>query len=330
MPQGLSQGTNLVLYADDTKIWRQINSIDDHIILQNDIDYLNQWSIANKMKFHPSKCKVLTVSLSHLPPISFTYSLGHTNLVYSECEKDLGVDITPKLNWKSQCDRLYTKASQQLGIAKRNCFFVQDLKSRRALYLSLIRSQFENCSIIWRPTNDTLQNKLERIQKRAIKWILSEENRSYSSMEVYIKKCKEVDILPLSAKFDLNDLIFFHKIVYKLCPVELPSYLTFYQGYSRLRTTHLDSLSIVSSISPRVPQNVTSSRSSSNPLERSFFYRTHLMWNRLGLEIRQIDSSASFKDTVIKHLWKSLIENSNQSIQDIQDFEDDRIDIDTG
>ena len=42
LPQGLAPGTNLILYTDDTKIWRQINSNDDHNILQNDIDYLNQ------------------------------------------------------------------------------------------------------------------------------------------------------------------------------------------------------------------------------------------------------------------------------------------------
>ena len=40
MPQGISNGTHLPLYADDTKIWGKITSDLDIAILQKDIDYL--------------------------------------------------------------------------------------------------------------------------------------------------------------------------------------------------------------------------------------------------------------------------------------------------
>ena len=59
----ISEGTNIALYADDTKIWRQINSYNDHFILRSDIDRLHKWSVKNKMAFHPSKCKVLSVTM---------------------------------------------------------------------------------------------------------------------------------------------------------------------------------------------------------------------------------------------------------------------------
>ena len=55
----VSNGTNIALYADDTKIWRQIISLNDHYILQNDINALHKWATKNKMKFHPDKCKVV-------------------------------------------------------------------------------------------------------------------------------------------------------------------------------------------------------------------------------------------------------------------------------
>ena len=302
IPNGLSDGTNLVLYADDTKIWREINTHTDYNILQSDINYLNDWAVRNKMKFHLDKCKVISISLSHPPLSPFSYSLGVSDLKYVDCEKDLGVDITPKLLWNSQCDRIYSKACQKLGVVKRNGHIVVDSNSRRALYLTLVRSQFENCSVIWRPTNKTLSNKLESLQKRAIKWILSEENCSYSP-DVYKRKCQQVDILPLSSKFDLNDLIFLYKIVYEHIPVSLPTYLSFYQGSSRLRRCHFDSLSLVSSIIPRSTQN--------NALSRSFFYRTHLLWNQLPLEIRQITSLSQFKSEITKHLWKLALHPSD-------------------
>ncbi len=308
IPLGLSEGTNLLLYADDTKIWRRILSPSDLYTLQMDIDYLNEWAINNKMRFHLDKCKVLFIALrpSILPP--FSYKLDGSTLKHEvESEKDLGVDITPKLSWNAQCNRLYSKACQQLGIVRRNGHIIIDPKCRRALYLTLVRSQFENCSIIWRPTTKSLCDKLESLQKRAIKWILSEEAYSYPP-DIYIKKCKQVDILPLSQKFDLNDLIFFHKVINKIMPVSLPEYLSFYQGGSRLRRCHLDSYSIVSAIVPKSNQNSSYSGSLNSPLSKSFFYRTHLLWNSLPLEVRQLESSISFKSEVTKHLWKSILD----------------------
>ena len=55
----VSERTKLVLYADDTKIWREILCDDDQLILQKDINNLYNWSIKNKRHFHPDKCKVV-------------------------------------------------------------------------------------------------------------------------------------------------------------------------------------------------------------------------------------------------------------------------------
>ena len=222
LPEGLSPDTNLALYADDTKIWRTIHTELDHEILQNDIAYLNSWATLNKMKFHPQKCKV--VSIAHHPPplmgilpdIQYFYALGESPLDYADSEKDLGVDINTKLNFNDQCNRLFSKANQQFGLTKRTCYFVKDIRRRRALYLSLIRSQFEHCSPIWRPCGKTMINKLESLQKSCIKWILSEDYINYNSYDIYIQKCRQVNLLPLVKRFELNDLILFHKIFINL------------------------------------------------------------------------------------------------------------------
>ena len=47
-----------MIYADDTKIWKQMEHQDYHLKFQQDVNYLIDWSIRNKMKFHPSKCKI--------------------------------------------------------------------------------------------------------------------------------------------------------------------------------------------------------------------------------------------------------------------------------
>ena len=199
----------------------------------------------------------------------------------------------------NQCDRLLSKAKQQFGLTKRTCYFVNDIKCKRTLYLALIRSQFEHCSPIWRPNSKTMIENFEAFQKRCVKWILSEENISYGDAAVYIRKCRQVNILPLAKRFELNDLTLFHKVIHKLIPLELPDYLSFFDGISRLRSCHLDCLSIVCNVQP----NNTSTAS----LNKSFFYRTHTAWNALPLEIREIESSDAYVNKVTNYLWKTLL-----------------------
>ena len=74
----VSKETNMALYADDTKIRREIFISEDHLILKNDIDNLYKWSVDNEMNFHPSKCKALSLTdqrniLHNLPFTTFHY-----------------------------------------------------------------------------------------------------------------------------------------------------------------------------------------------------------------------------------------------------------------
>ena len=123
LPEGLSEHTNIAMYADDTKIWRQINSIKDYFALQNDIDYMQNWAVRNRMNFHLNKCKVSNVSIKNnsifdgaLPFTKFHYSLGSRILEFSEIETDLGLLISNKLNWTDHCNKLYNKACMMLGL----------------------------------------------------------------------------------------------------------------------------------------------------------------------------------------------------------------------
>ena len=288
---GLTPGTNIAMYADDTKIWRSINCENDHKLLQNDVNYLHNWSILNKMKFHPAKCNVLSVShlrqplLGILPEIEFMYCLGNEMIDYCTEEKDLGVKINCKLNWNDHCNYLVSKANQKFGLLKRTCHFVKNTNRRRVLYLTLVRSIFEHCPIVWHPSSKFALKSLEDVQKRGIKWIL--DDYTSCSKELYIIKCKQLDLLPVSHRLKLFDLTFFHQIFYNCSPVKFPHYLTPYQG-SRLRSSHLDRLCLVSSVTPKVTTSRGTSDNNHLPrnFENSYFYRTHLVWNRLPHDTR--------------------------------------------
>ena len=297
--EGISTDTHIALYADDTKLWRSIKNEEDITQLQRDINILYFWSLNNKMKFHPDKCKVVTIKhrpspLAMLPFVAYDYHLGEKLLSYADSEKVLGVHINKSFTFNEQCEILLTKANQKFGILKRTCHFVTCKNRRRVLYLALVRSQFEHCSPVWRPRSITMINKFESFQKKCIKWILSEEEKSYS-YEVYVSKCKQFNIPPLSFRFNFNDMNLLHKIVYKTIPVNIPDYLTLYSGDSRLCRTHLDNLSFVS--------NIASTTTSINNINKSFFFRTHTLWNSLPFDIRNSMRLTQFKSKLAKHFW---------------------------
>ena len=303
---GIDKDTNIVMYADDTKIWRQM---DDHLHLQRDIDYLFDWALKNKMKFHASKCKVLMVSkfspllLDILPFVQFFYKMGDSILENTETEKDLGILMNRTFNFTDHSNFLYGRANQRFGLLKRTCHFVHSIEKRRVLYLTMVRSLFEHCPIIWRPSSDTAVNRLESFQMRAIKWILKDFSVSYSFNKLlYFTHCKQLNILPIQLRFDYHDLKFLHLVVHNFSCIKLPSYLRLFDGSSRLRSTHLDHFSLVSDIKP----NGIKSFSSKRCFTHTFFYRAHLSWNRLPLTLRKIIRPSVFKSMLIKYIWEEL------------------------
>ena len=74
-----------------------------------------------------------------------------------------------------------------------------------------------------------------------------------------------------------NDMNIFHKFVYKIIPVTMPDYLTLYSGDSRLRSTYFDNLSFVS--------NIASTTTSISNLNKSFLFRSHMLWNFLPFDL---------------------------------------------
>ena len=173
----IDPNTNIELYADDTKMRRRINSIHDCEFLQNDIKSLYKWAIDNKMKFHPGKCKVLTISKekeqafqTELPFMKTLYALGSVIMDSVDSEKDLGAAVNTKLDWTEHQSCVLNKAHKMLGLTKRTCYFITDYHRRRQLYLILVRSNFEHCSIVWRPYYNSDISKFEALQKKAVNW----------------------------------------------------------------------------------------------------------------------------------------------------------------
>ena len=143
---------------------------------------------------------------------------------------------------------------------------------------------------------------------------------TYNSYVTYLQKCRQVRLLPLVKRFDFNDFVLFYKVIHNILPLQLPYYLKFYEGTSRLRSCHLDHLSIVSSLHPKT--NVISNTNKNCALNKSFFYRVHLQWNKLPIEIRNIENLSKFKVEILKYLWDLISPKINDTAVDEEDMYD--------
>ena len=266
------------------------------------------------MHFHPAKCKILKIHNNEplctkiLPLAKYHYFINEDFIDFTECQRDLGVLVNSNVKWDDHQQKVLNKAHKMLGITKRTCHYIIDPRKRRSLYLSLVRSQFEHCSSIWRPNIETEILNFEKLQKNAIKWIFSEQNRHYET-DVYLNRYSQLKIIPMSAFFDLRDLVLFHKIVYKSVPISLPTFVRPYSGPGRLRQANLDSLSFVSNLSSNVPYS--SSRSS---FYKSFFHKVLHVWNKLPFHIRNNPDEPNFEHKVTDFIWSELLSSGGISI----------------
>ena len=107
--------SNMLMFADDVKLWSTVRSQNDCFSLQSDLDCLYAWSLQNYLPFNIEKCNVL--SLRH--DLEFPYRLGQTPLRRVQQERDLGIYIQSDLGCSTTCRYASNKALQHFGLLRR-------------------------------------------------------------------------------------------------------------------------------------------------------------------------------------------------------------------
>ena len=114
------------------------------------------------MTFNASKCKVSNATQKKAL-VTHDYHLGNVILQRVQEEKDLGVTIiSSNLSWDSHVMRIVLKANRILGLLKRTCPLVTDI----------MKLQLSYATEVWSPAVINLRTILERVQRRATRWIL--------------------------------------------------------------------------------------------------------------------------------------------------------------
>jgi hypothetical protein len=105
------------MFADNTKIFRQIASTSDNDILQSDVKKFEDWSATWLLRFHPDKSKVVTAGKAERQ--NYDYILSNTTLERVEKEKDIGVTIDSKLTFEHHMNEKINKANSTMGLTRR-------------------------------------------------------------------------------------------------------------------------------------------------------------------------------------------------------------------
>ena len=89
--------SKLACFADDTKVLKQIDNLQDSVGLQNDINNLNSWATDNGLTFNQMKCKCQCITRNKTP-VEHPYALNEVALETLQEEKDLGVRVSTELS----------------------------------------------------------------------------------------------------------------------------------------------------------------------------------------------------------------------------------------
>lgn len=172
-------------------------------------------------------------------------------------------------------------------------------------YTTLVRSILEYGSIVWDPYTQQDKQCLEKIQRRAARFIIG--NYKTKSEGFMTQTLKDIGLPPLHRRRLYNRLAFFHKIANGLVPAIKPEdHLTPLDKKRRIKPTRYSGYL---SKNPIENQSRNNSKCFLNidsrcaQYKHSFFPKTIIDWNSLDNDIALDHKENSFKEKLKRHMF---------------------------
>ena len=272
--------SQLRLFADDCLLNRAIKSEQDSILLQQDLDTLSQGAVTWQMRFNLSKCTVMRCTRSQNPMIA-NCSLHGSILSLTHNYLCLEVMLDDHLSWSTHVTNVANKATRMLNFLNRNLSKCST-HVKASAYLLIFQPAMEYASVVWDPHYQTQISILEKIQRRAARWILSD----YSYHSSVSAMLEQLNWLPLVTRRTQQRLNLFYQIMHGEIGLSLPEYIHFTTRHTR----HHHPFHLIVS-----PTNTTTYMT-------SYFPRTIREWNSLPPQLIELNTLATFSILIEQHL----------------------------
>ena len=118
----------------------------------------------------------------------------------------LRVTITHDIRWDTHVTNVTNRANQKLGLLRRT-LKVSSISAKEQAYKALVRPSLEYASAVWDPYNDKEVTKLEKVQRRAARWVVRRFRQTSSVSEML----EQLQWPPLSQRRRLARLALMYK-----------------------------------------------------------------------------------------------------------------------
>lgn len=271
-----------LMFADDTKIYRQITSREDALQLQSDIGKLEEWSRLWQLYFNYDKCHVLTMGKFGNIQVAHRYTVYGNEMEHVFEEKDLGVTIDAELKFEDHIAIKVRTANAIVGQMRRSFSFL-DCDTFKRIYTAMVRPHLEYGEAAWSPCLARNIDKLENVQIRATKLV-----DGLSKLD-YPERLKRLDLPTLVYRRRRGDVIEMYKHFHQYDRSTLaPSFQPKHRFPSRKHGYQL-----------HLPQT----KDGENGVQSNFFFqRTSKIWNELPEHVVKAEDINQFKNRLDK-VW---------------------------
>ena len=150
----------LRMYADDTHLTFASNNMKDiELYLNQDLENVNQWLIANKLTLNQSKTEFMLIgSRQRLCTFQSAPNLTINGMPIKQVSqaKSLGVYVDENLSWTTHINEITKKIASGIGAL-----------NLMTIFNSLVQPHFNYCCEVWDSCCKTLAAKLQKLQNRA-------------------------------------------------------------------------------------------------------------------------------------------------------------------
>jgi len=148
--------------------------------LQGDVDRLGEWAVENAMKINPSKSKAVCFTRARVKD-PLNYSLIGTLIPKTNSCKYLGIILRSDLSWADHVNYMVKKAWKALNFTMR-ILRKENSNTESLAYVSLVHPILEYGASCWDPYTEGQINTLDRVQKKAAKFVHHKISPNWESL----------------------------------------------------------------------------------------------------------------------------------------------------